>query len=161
MSWPRAAAGFCTLNARGAGGNFRLARLGGRAVHCRWHHNDAPAREMPLKLQLCAVAGLLPQCLLSHSTAPHASAPPLTPVAGYTAAHGDCGYPVCGTLLNKGAVSHKTMDDIAAVCNATAGCEGFNSNVRRNECKHSQSEHHYEQHAVLVAHVFPGLARLC
>lgn len=46
----------------------------------------------------------------------------------YTVTRGDCGYPVCGTLLSKGEVPHRTMDDIAAVCNATAGCEGFNSN---------------------------------
>ena len=30
--------------------------------------------------------------------------------------------------MSKGEVPHKTMDDIAAVCNATAGCAGFNSN---------------------------------
>eukprot|EP01043_Picozoa_sp_COSAG02_P027814 COSAG02_NODE_1656_length_11472_cov_4.522729_4_plen_788_part_00 len=73
---------------------------------------------------------LLSWCMEGASLSPRTNdwAPPLTPVAGYTVTHGDCGYPVCGTLMSKGATPHKTMDDIAAVCNATAGCEGFNSN---------------------------------
>ena len=53
---------------------------------------------------------------------------PSPTVAGYSVQSGDCGYPVCATLMAKGEVPHKTMDDIAAICNATAGCEGFNSN---------------------------------
>lgn len=60
--------------------------------------------------------------------APDLIQPPPVPVAGYTATAGDCGYPVCGTLTDKGEVPHKTMADIAAICNATAGCEGFNNN---------------------------------
>ena len=57
-----------------------------------------------------------------------AQQPPLTPTPGYRAQHGDCGYPVCATLMGKGQVPHKTVDDIAAICNATEGCEGFNTN---------------------------------
>ena len=67
-------------------------------------------------------------CCAAGASASGSDAPPLVAVAGYTATAGDCGYAVCGTLTSKGEVPHKTMDDIAAICNATAGCEGFNSN---------------------------------
>lgn len=77
---------------------------------------------------MLAAAALLSALSTAAVTSSTQQQLPLVPVAGYTVQHGDCGYPVCGTLTAKGTVPHKTMGDIAAICNATAGCEGFNSN---------------------------------
>ena len=58
----------------------------------------------------------------------------LPPVAGYTATAGDCGYPVCDTILDGQVVPSSDLSHIAAVCNATPGCEGFNSNGWLKRC---------------------------
>ena len=68
-----------------------------------------------------AMACMLGAVALSAAAAAAHQHPPLISVPGYTVRPGDCGYPVCGTLMDKGAVAHKTMIDIAAICNATAG----------------------------------------
>ena len=69
----------------------------------------------------------------SFSFAAITSAKPFPPVRGYTAQAGDCGYPVCDSIL--GAQVHSSnLSYIAQVCNDTAGCEGFNSNGRLKRC---------------------------
>ena len=81
---------------------------------------------------LCAVTllGVAASAVVAAAEAPPATPPPGPAVAGYTVQRGDCrdaNGDVCGTLMGKGAVPHKSMQDLAAVCNTTAGCEGFNS----------------------------------
>ena len=55
------------------------------------------------------------------------------PPAGYSVQKGDCGYPVCGTIT-PGPVRDANASALAHVCNATDGCEGFNSNGWLKRC---------------------------
>ena len=53
-------------------------------------------------------------------------------IPGYLRTPGDCGYPVCQSI--KPAWPGSNMTAFAAACNATGGCEGFNSNGYLKQC---------------------------
>ena len=74
---------------------------------------------------LARATPLLLTSMLAHSVA---LVPP-----GYTAQPGDCGFPVCDTILD-GQVHSRNLSVIASVCNRTPGCEGFNSNGWLKRC---------------------------
>ena len=52
---------------------------------------------------------------------------------GYSVQKGDCGYPVCDTIT-PGPVHAPNASVLAAICNNTDGCEGFNSNGWLKRC---------------------------
>ena len=68
---------------------------------------------------------------LSHHR-PVASGMPASP-PGYSVQKGDCGYPVCDTIT-PGPVHAPNASVLAAICNDTDGCEGFNSNGWLKRC---------------------------
>jgi hypothetical protein len=71
--------------------------------------------------------------LLLRAVTAAAVAPDEVP-AGYSVQRGDCGYPVCATITPGPAQGPHTPAALAALCNRTDGCEGFNSNGWLKRC---------------------------
>ena len=74
-----------------------------------------------------AISGI---CCCVHGAAPP---PKAVAISGYTVQAGDCGYAVCATVI-PGPSGGSNLTRFAASCNATAGCEGFNSNGWLKRC---------------------------